>query len=77
MDIDLLARTSNQIENLQHILTEVASINDEGDAISFDTQKLILSKTQTGGDYQGVSANFFAQLYMTKCQSLLTLALMM
>lgn len=51
MDIDLLARTSNQIENLQNIITEVASIQDDGDAISFDTQKLILRQTQTGGDY--------------------------
>lgn len=60
MDIDLLARTSNQIENLQNIITEVASIQDDGDAISFDTQKLILRQTQIGGDYQGVSASFFA-----------------
>lgn len=66
MDIDLLARTSNQIENLQNIITEVASIQDDGDAISFDTQKLILRQTQTGGDYQGVSASFFAQLYTTR-----------
>jgi predicted nucleotidyltransferase component of viral defense system len=66
MDIDLLARTSNQIANLQNIITEVASIQDEGDAISFDTQKLILRQTQTGGDYQGVSASFFAQLYTTR-----------
>ena len=66
MDIDLLARTSNQIANLQNIITEVASIQDDGDAISFDTQKLILRQTQTGGDYQGVSASFFAQLYTTR-----------
>lgn len=66
MDIDLLARTSNQIANLQNIITEVASIQNDEDAISFDTQKLILRQTQTGGDYQGVSASFFAQLYTTR-----------
>ena len=66
MDIDLLARTSNQIENLQNIITEIASIQDDRDAISFDTQKLILRQTQTGGDYQGVSASFFAQLHTTR-----------
>ena len=41
MDIDLLRRTSNQIENLHRIISEVAAIFCEDDAIMFDTQKLI------------------------------------
>ncbi len=66
MDIDLLARTSNQIENLHHIISEVAAINCEEDAIAFDIQKLILRNTQTGGDYNGVSSSFSAKLFTTK-----------
>lgn len=66
MDIDLLARTSNQIDNLQHIITEVSEIICEDDGISFDTQKLILRNTQTGGDYNGVSSSFSAKLFTTK-----------
>ena len=66
MDIDLLARTSNQIDNLQRIITEVSGITCEEDGITFDTQKLILRNTQTGGDYNGVSSSFSAKLFTTK-----------
>ena len=66
MDIDLLARTSNQIENLQHIIREVSEIACEEDGITFDTQKLILRNTQTAGDYNGVSSSFSAKLFTTK-----------
>lgn len=66
MDIDLLARTSNQIENLQRIITEVSAIHCEEDGIFFDTQKLILRHTQTGGDYNGVSSSFSAKLFTAK-----------
>ncbi len=66
MDIDLLARTSNQIDNLHRIITEVSEIACEEDGIAFDTQKLILRDTQTGGDYNGVSSSFSAKLFTTK-----------
>ncbi len=66
MDIDLLARTSNQIDNLYRIITEVSGIICEEDGITFDTQKLILRNTQTGGDYNGVSSSFSAKLFTTK-----------
>lgn len=66
MDIDLLARTSNKIDNLQRIITEVSEITCEEDGIIFDTQKLILRNTQTGGDYNGVSSSFSAKLFTTK-----------
>lgn len=66
MDIDLLARTSNQIDNLHQIITEVSEIACEEDGIAFDTQKLILRNTQTGGDYNGVSSSFLAKLFTTK-----------
>ncbi len=62
MDIDLLARTSNKIENLKQIINEVALIQLEEDAIIFDSQKLILRRIQTGGEYEGASANFSATL---------------
>ncbi len=63
MDIDFLARTSNQEGNLRKIITEIAAIENKDDAIRFDTQQLTLQVTQTGGDYQGVSARFSAHLY--------------
>ncbi|NGX37356.1 MAG: hypothetical protein K1000chlam2_00510 [Chlamydiae bacterium] len=66
MDIDLLARTSNQIENLRRIILEIATIICEEDAIAFDTEKLILRKSQTTGDYNGVSASLSARLFTTR-----------
>jgi len=66
MDIDLLARTSNQVDNLHRIITEVSEIACEEDGIAFDTQKLILRNTQAGGDYNGVSSSFSAKLFTTK-----------
>ena len=71
MDIDLLARTSHQIDNLHRIITEVSEIICEEDGIAFDTQKLILHNTQTGGDYNGVSSSFSAKLFTTKMPILL------
>lgn len=66
MDIDFLAKISNQFENVRQIISEVASISYEEDAIQFDTQKLILHETQTGADYRGVSASFSAHLFTTR-----------
>ena len=66
MDIDLLARTSNQIENLRYIISKVIAIACEEDAIVFDIQKLILRNIQTTGDYNGVNASFFAKLFTAK-----------
>ncbi|MBI5345777.1 MAG: nucleotidyl transferase AbiEii/AbiGii toxin family protein [Chlamydiae bacterium] len=63
MDIDLLACTSNKIENLRKIITEIAAIQFDDDAILFDTEKLILRETQTGADYHGVGASFSAKLF--------------
>lgn len=62
MDIDLLARTSNKIENLKQIINEVALIKLEKDAIIFNCQNLIVRRAQTGGEYEGASASFSATL---------------
>lgn len=66
MDIDLLAKTSNRIENLQNILKEVSEIDYPNDAVFFDVSKLILIRTQTAGDYNGVSCSFSAKLFTSK-----------
>ncbi len=62
MDIDLLAKTSNKMENLKQIINEVALIQSEEDAITFSCEKLVLQRIQAGGEYEGVSASFSAAL---------------
>ena len=66
MDIDLLGRTSNHIDNLRHIISEVVAIPYEQDAIAFDIRKLIFRKAQTAGDYEGVNVSFSARLHTAK-----------
>ncbi|NGX56920.1 MAG: hypothetical protein K1060chlam5_01173 [Candidatus Anoxychlamydiales bacterium] len=66
MDIDLLARTSNQINNLMHIIIKVAEITCVEDAIIYNTQKMILKHRQTTGDYNGISASFSALLFTAR-----------
>ncbi len=66
MDIDLLARISNQQKNLQQAISEIANIPCPEDAIVFETQKLILHNTQTAGEYRGLSCSFSAKLFTTK-----------
>ncbi len=66
MDIDLLAKTSNQINNIHRIIREVAELTCDEDGITFDTQRLILRNTQTGGDYAGISSSFTARLFTAK-----------
>lgn len=66
MDIDLLAKTSNQIEHLESVIKEISETEYIEDAITFDTSKLILRRAQTTGDYDGVSCSFSANLFTTK-----------
>lgn len=66
MDIDLLAKTSNKLENVRNIITQIADIKCVDDAVSFDTSKLLLRKAQTGGEYDGVRCSFSAKLFTTK-----------
>ncbi len=62
MDIDLLGRTSNTTRNLEQIINEVSGIQFKEDAITFNCKKLILHRIQKGGEYEGVSASFSANL---------------
>ncbi len=72
MDIDLLAKNiSNQIENLRLVISEVAAIDCEEDAIVFDTQKLVLHDIQIAGNYNGVNVKFSAKLFTAKIPVLL------
>lgn len=66
MDIDLLARTSNQFENLESILTDISLLKGIEDGVMFDCENLRLQEAQIGGEYKGINASFYAQLFKTK-----------
>lgn len=71
MDIDLLGRISNKPETLRRVITEIAAVQVPEDAIVFHTEKLLLKPIQTAGDYQGINANFSAQLSTIKISILM------
>lgn len=66
VDIDLLAKTLNSIENLQKIINEVCAVEVVPDGVKFDLDTLKLSKSQLGAEYHGISASFSAQLFTAK-----------
>lgn len=66
VDIDLLAKTSNSIANLQQIINEICAIEVVPDGVTFAPQTLKLSEAQLEAEYHGISAAFSAQLFTAK-----------
>ena len=63
VDIDLLAKTSNSIANLQKITNEVCSVEAVPDGMRFAPDSLKLTEAQLEAEYHGISAVFSAQLF--------------
>ena len=66
VDIDLLARTNNSIENIEVILKNICSQPVQQDGIEFNSTDLILKESQIKTDYTGLSARFIAHLHTAK-----------
>lgn len=66
VDIDLLAKTNNSIENISRILKEICSQPVLQDGIDFNSTDLILAESQVETEYTGLSARFSAHLHTAK-----------
>nr|WP_213158254.1 nucleotidyl transferase AbiEii/AbiGii toxin family protein [Parachlamydia sp. AcF125] len=66
VDIDLLAKTSNSIENLQKIINAICDIEVFSDGLKFASETLKLSEAQLEAEYRGISAAFSAHLFTAK-----------
>lgn len=66
VDIDLLAKTSNSIANLQKIIIEVCNVEAIPDGMKFAPDSLKLTEAQLESEYHGISAAFSAQLFTAK-----------
>ena len=66
VDIDLLARANNSIENISRILKEICSHPVLQDGIEFNSTDLILDESQVETEYIGLSARFSAHLHTAK-----------
>lgn len=66
VDIDLLAKTSNSIANLQKIINDICAIEVIPDGLVFASNTLKLTEAQLEAEYHGISAAFSAQLFTAK-----------
>jgi len=66
VDIDLLAKANNSIENISRILKEICSQPVLQDGIEFNSTDLILAESQVETEYTGLSARFSAHLHTAK-----------
>jgi predicted nucleotidyltransferase component of viral defense system len=66
VDIDLLAKVNNSIENISRILQEICSHTVLQDGIEFDFADLVLAESQIETEYTGLCARFSARLHTAK-----------
>lgn len=66
VDIDLLAKANNSIENIFQILKEICLYPVLQDGIEFDSAALTLAESQIETEYTGMSARFSAYLHTAK-----------
>ncbi len=66
VDIDLLAKANNSIENISRILKEICLQPVLQDGIKFNSTDLILAESQIETEYIGLSARFSAHLHTAK-----------
>lgn len=66
LDIDLLERTNNSIENLTEIINDISKIDIVADGIQYDTSSMKLSEMQINAEYNGVYVLFNAIIHSAK-----------
>ena len=62
MDIDLLGRTSNQLDHIRVVFSQVCELDSEPDGIAFESQSLRVNRIKEDADYEGVRVRFYASL---------------
>ena len=65
-DIDLLARTGNDLENIRSIVAEICTAEVPGDGLVFDPQSVTTERIAEDADYEGVRARFRGRLATTR-----------
>lgn len=66
LDIDLLGKTSNSLQNIKEIIIDISSNEVIGDGINYETKSLKITKMQVNGEYHGVRALFNANMHSAK-----------
>ena len=62
MDIDLLGRTSNNLDVIQAVIRDVCSVETTPDGIVFDPKTVAVERIKEEADYEGVRVRFRGNL---------------
>jgi len=65
-DIDLLARTSNDLESIRGLIADICELSVENDGMTFDPGSITTERIAEDADYKGVRARFMALLGNTR-----------
>lgn len=66
MDIDMLGKTSNQIEPIIQQVKDIIGVTVESDGIEFSTQSITAERIKEDADYEGVRVSFEGTLNSAK-----------
>ena len=62
VDIDLMGRTNNELDNIRRIVAELCTTETEADGLQFETDSVSVARIKEDADYEGVRARFHAAL---------------
>jgi len=65
-DIDLLARTSNDLDGIKRIIAEICRTDVPDDGVLFDPESVTTTRIAEDADYEGVRATFAGILATTR-----------
>jgi len=65
-DIDLLARTNNDLDNIKTVIAEVCREDVPDDGVVFDPESVTTERIAEDADYEGVRAQFRGHLATTR-----------
>ncbi|MFZ0796570.1 MAG: nucleotidyl transferase AbiEii/AbiGii toxin family protein [Terriglobales bacterium] len=62
VDIDLLGKTSNKLEHIASLVSEICGLDVEADGVKFDPASIKTSRIKEDADYEGIRVRFRATL---------------
>jgi predicted nucleotidyltransferase component of viral defense system len=66
LDIDLLGKTQNSLQNIRGIITDICNCEVALDGINYETTSIKLKEMQVNGEYHGVRVLFAANMNSAK-----------
>jgi predicted nucleotidyltransferase component of viral defense system len=66
-DIDLLARTSNDLDSVRTVVEAICGMSVDDDGMEFDSNSLTTERISEDADYEGVRATFGGSLGTARC----------